>query len=84
MEHKRVKSIKFDEVNFYSKLIKDYLSGDLKEKGLVDWDYSLEQLAKNKSRNYSSETRKLVHAALINQYNGFDLSIKEKEHLEQF
>lgn len=79
-----MKSFDFKEVDFYSSLINDYLSGELKNKGLIDWDYSIEQINKNKSRDYSSRTRKIVHEELIKQYSRFELTEKETENLNLF
>ena len=79
-----MKSFDFKELDFYSSLINDYLSGELKNKGLIDWDYSIEQINKNKSRDYSSRTRKIVHEELIKQYSRFELSEKETENLNLF
>lgn len=79
-----MKLIDFDKVDFYSPLIKDYLSGELKSKGLVTWDYSKEQLQKNKSRSYDSKTRAIVAKALREQYSGFDLTEAESVNLDLF
>ena len=51
MEHKKIKTVNFDDVDFYSKLIKDYLSGELKKNGIIDWDYSKKQVHHNKNIN---------------------------------
>ena len=79
-----MKWIDFDKVDFYPRLIKDYLSGDLKSKGIIDWEYSKSQLELNKSRAYSSETRKAVAQVLSKQYANFELTAKEQENLKLF
>lgn len=84
MEPKKMKLFDYKDVNFYPNLISDYLSGELKNKGLIDWDYTINQLEKNKSREYSLETRKVVHEELTKQYSKFDLTAKEEEHLSLF
>lgn len=77
-----MKLIDFDKVDFYPALIKDYLSGALKGKGIIDWDYSQEQLELNKLNPFSSATRKIVASVLKEQYSAFDLTAKEIEHLQ--
>lgn len=84
MEPKKMKLFDYKEVDFYSNLISDYLSGELKNKGLIDWDYTINQLEKNKSREYSLDTRKVVHEELTKQYSKFDLTTKEAENLSLF
>lgn len=79
-----MKLIDFDKVDFYSPLIRDYLSGELKSKGLVNWDYSKDQLQKNKSRSYDSKTRAIVAEAIRNQYSSFDLTEAEAANLNLF
>ena len=73
-----------NSVDFYPKIIKDYLSGELKSKNIIDWEYSQEQLASKKGKRYSSKNRSYVHKALLDQYASFDLTEKESLHIKLF
>ena len=84
MGHRKTKTVDFDSVNFYSKLIRDYLSGKLKENGIIDWGYSKEQLELNKKRSYSFNTRKIVSDVLLDQYRNFSLTDQELKNLNLF
>tara|TARA_B100000674_G_scaffold100597_1_gene73161 strand:- start:1154 stop:2740 length:1587 start_codon:yes stop_codon:yes gene_type:complete len=77
-------SINSNSVEFYPKIITDYLSGELKSKNIIDWEYSQEQLVSNKGRCYSSKNRLAVHKAILNQYAPFDLTKKESLHIHLF
>jgi len=79
-----MKSYNFDELVFFSKLIRDYLSGDLKSLGIVDWNYSLEQINSNKKRKYASSTREIVSEVINKQYEGLLLTEAEQENLRLF
>ena len=76
--------IKSNKVDFYPRIISDYLSGELKAKKIVNWDYSEKQLLDNKGRSYSSSNRAIVYKALKNQYSPFELTEKEKFNLALF
>ena len=84
MGPRKTKTVDFDSVNFYSKLIRDYLSGKLKENGIIDWIYSKEQLELNKKRSYSFKTRKIVSDVLLDQYRSFSLTDEELKNLNLF
>ena len=84
MEHRKIKTVSFDRVNFYSKLIKDYLSGELKKSGIIDWDYSKNQVHHNKKRLYSEKTRKVVSDVLKDQYKDYTLTNEERNNLNLF
>jgi bacillithiol biosynthesis cysteine-adding enzyme BshC len=77
-------SINSNSVKFYPKIIKDYLSGNLKSKNIVDWEYSLEQVKLNKKRRYSSKTRSIVYQYFLNEYASFELTKKETLNIELF
>ena len=36
--------INSNSVGFYPKIIEDYLSGELKSKNIIDWEYTQDQL----------------------------------------
>jgi len=77
-------SINSNSVKFYPKIISDYLSGELKSKNIVDWDYSEEQVKSNMKRQYSSKNRAIVYKAFLNQYASFELTEKEALNIELF
>ena len=79
-----MKSYNFDELDFFPKLIRDYLSGDLQSAGIVNWDYSLEQLNSNKKRKYDSSKRQIVSEVLNKQYEGLSITEAEQENLRLF
>ena len=76
--------IKSNSVNFYPKIITDYLSGDLKYKNIIDWDYSQKQLNVNKNQDYNSKIRAVVHQAFLKQYSTFELTEKEAVNINLF
>ena len=76
--------INSNSVDFYPKIITDYLSGELKSKNIIDWEYSQEQLASKNGRRYSSKNRSVVHNVLLEQYASFNLTEKESIHIELF
>lgn len=77
-------SINSNSVDFYPKIITDYLSGELKSKSIIDWEYPQDQLVSKKRKRYSSKNRSVVHKALLEQYASFDLTEKESLHIELF
>ena len=79
-----MKLIDSNTVNFYPEIITDYLSGELKSKNIIDWDYSLEQLSINKNQEYSSKIRTVVHQSFLKQYAGFELTEKEAANIDLF
>ncbi len=79
-----MKLIDSNTVNFYPEIITDYLSGELKSKNIIDWDYSLEQLSINKNQEYSSKIRTAVHQSFLKQYAGFELTEKEAANIDLF
>lgn len=82
MELKNTKLINCKSVNFYPKLIQQYIDNELKNKQIVDFDYSENELKRQlKNRSYSAEQRAVLVNALQKQYQGFDLTNAEKNNL---
>ena len=73
-----------NSVDFYPKIITDYLSGVLKSKNIIDWEYSQEQLILNKGNRYNLNNRSAVHKAFLEQYASLDLTEKEALNIELF
>lgn len=70
------------EVSFYNSLIQDYISGDLKGKGIINWDYSNGQVLQNlKDRNFSDIQREVLVNSLKNQYKGIALTKAEESNI---
>ena len=57
-------SINSNSVDFYPKIITDYLSGELKSKNIIDWEYPQDQLVSKKRKRYSSKNRSVVTSGL--------------------
>lgn len=73
-------SVKSLETGFYNPLIQDYLKGSLRERGVVDWDYSEMQIFENaKERRFTSEDRKILVEVLKEQLGA--LSPEEQRSL---
>lgn len=78
-----MKTINSQEVPFYPSLINDYISGELKRKSIINWDYSESQILENaKNRNFSSSERSILVKALRSQYESVGLSDEEESSLK--
>ena len=76
--------INSNSVGFYPKIIEDYLSGELKSKNIIDWEYTQDQLLSKSRKLYSFKNRSIVHKALLNQYASFNLTEKESLNISLF
>lgn len=73
--------IDWQNINFYPSLVQDYFSGKLKQKSIVNWDYSIEEiLKKRESKNFLY--RKELVAVLKEQYQGITSSPLSKINIE--
>jgi bacillithiol biosynthesis cysteine-adding enzyme BshC len=77
-----MKVINSKEVEFYPSLINDYISGELNEKGIIDWEYSEDQVLKNAiNRNFSKAQREILFDVLKEQYRNCKLTEEEEKSL---
>lgn len=74
MRVKKVMSeIDHNSINFYPALIRDYLNGLLKTKGVISWEYSVDQIH-TKANQRKFLHRELLVSSLKKQYEETDLS----------
>ncbi|MFT6746002.1 MAG: bacillithiol biosynthesis cysteine-adding enzyme BshC [Glaciecola sp.] len=74
--------IDFNNINFYSPLVKDYINGNLKENNVIGWDYNIESVVK-KTATRQFENRKLLVASLTQQNSNTSLSEVSSANIEK-
>lgn len=83
MRHLKMRSINSNKVPFYPSLINDYISGKLKSKGIINWDYSEDQILFNaENRTYDVLERQFLVEKIKQQYKTNDFSAEEQTSLQ--
>lgn len=82
MERKNTKLISCKEVDFYPKLIQQYVDNELKAKNIVNFDYNEKTLTSQiNTRNFSDQQRANLVNVLKRQNENLELSDAEKNNL---
>lgn len=82
---KTVAKVPYSKTPYTSKIIKDFLSRDIKLTDFYNRDYdtaNIEEQISQKRLNYSSQNRKVLCNALRKQYKDIPLTQKSSKHLE--
>lgn len=74
--------INYQTAGLYNPLIEDYFSGELKKKGIIDWEYSLDEILR-KSEVRKFKHRHILHQVLSDQYNELNLLDDEAEPVKR-
>jgi bacillithiol biosynthesis cysteine-adding enzyme BshC len=74
-------NINFSDIKFYPTLIKDYLTGELKKKRIIDWDYSIDSIIQ-KTAQRKFESREVLLSSLKSQNCDINLSEASIENLK--
>lgn len=75
--------ISAQSVEFYPQIIQDYITGKLREKNLVDWEYSWETLEdKIDQKSIDEKERSTLHSVLKEQYSSLSQAPVVEQNIE--